>query len=168
MTQTRAAAPRRTGRIGGLDLARGLAVLGMFGAHLRLGEEIGPVPDDAGRRVVDGRSSILFATLAGRIDRAAVGPDPAAGRHRTWPAPGCASPSAPLWVFAIGAVLEWLDTFVAVILGVYAVLFVLVLPFLRWPVRRLLVLAGVVARRRAAADGRPRPGADRRPASKTH
>jgi uncharacterized membrane protein YeiB len=48
-------------------------------------------------------------------------------------------------VFVIGAALEALDTFVAVILGVYAVLFVLVLPFLRWPVRRLLAAAAVIA-----------------------
>ncbi|WP_347060421.1 DUF418 domain-containing protein [Blastococcus sp. HT6-30] len=48
-------------------------------------------------------------------------------------------------MFAIGWVLQQLGTFVAVILGVYGVLFVLVLPFLRWPVRRLLVTAAAVA-----------------------
>jgi hypothetical protein len=42
-------------------------------------------------------------------------------------------------------VLEWLDTFVAIILGVYAVLFVLALPFLRWSSRRLLAAAAVIA-----------------------
>jgi hypothetical protein len=49
------------------------------------------------------------------------------------------------WVFAIGGVLEALGTDIDVILDVYAVLFVLALPFLRWPPRRLLMAAGVLA-----------------------
>jgi uncharacterized membrane protein len=130
-------------RIGGLDLARGLAVLGMFGAHLRIGDELTTDPS-TWAAVVDGRSSILFATLAG-VSMALLS-------GRTRPADGVELVRARLriavraaWVFAIGAVLEWLDTFVAIILGVYAVLFVLALPFLRWPPRRLLAAAGVVA-----------------------
>lgn len=130
-------------RIGGLDLARGLAVLGMFGAHLRIGDELTSDPS-TWAAVVDGRSSILFATLAGISIALLSG--------RTVPDDGIDLVRARLriavraaWVFAIGAVLEWLDTFVAIILGVYAVLFVLALPFLRWPPRRLLVAAGVVA-----------------------
>ncbi|TYP84952.1 DUF418 domain-containing protein [Blastococcus xanthinilyticus] len=130
-------------RIAGLDLARGLAVLGMFGAHLRVGEELTADPS-SWAAVVDGRSSILFATLAG-VSIALL-----SGRSR--PADGVDLVRARLritvraaWVFAIGAVLEWLHTFVAIILGVYAVLFVLALPFLRWSPRRLLVTAGVIA-----------------------
>jgi len=130
-------------RIGGFDLARGLAVLGMFGAHLRIGDELTTDPA-TWAAVVDGRSSILFATLAG-VSMALLS-------GRTRPADGVELVRARLriavraaWVFAIGAVLEWLDTFVAIILGVYAVLFVLALPFLRWSPRRLLVAAGVVA-----------------------
>jgi uncharacterized membrane protein YeiB len=131
------------GRIGGLDLARGLAVLGMFGAHLDIGTELTSDPS-SWAAVVDGRSSILFATLAGVSIALLSG--------RTTPAAGVDLVRARLriavraaWVFAIGAVLEWLDTFVAIILGVYAVLFMLALPFLRWSPRRLLVAAGVVA-----------------------
>ena len=45
------------------------------------------------------------------------------------------------WVFLIGGLLELLDTGVLVILGAYAVLFVLAVPFLRWSPRRLLLLA---------------------------
>ena len=130
-------------RIGGLDLARGLAVLGMFGAHLDIGTELTGDPA-SWAAVVDGRSSILFATLAGVSIALLSG--------RTVPADGVDLVRARLriavraaWIVAIGAVLEWLDTFVAIILGVYAVLFVLALPFLRWPPRRLLVAAGVVA-----------------------
>ncbi len=131
-----------SGRIGGLDLARGLAVLGMFGAHLDIAPELTADPSTWGA-VVEGRSSILFATLAG-VSMALLS-------GRTVPADGIDLVRARLriavraaWVFAIGAVLEWLDTFVAIILGVYAVLFVLALPFLRWSPRRLLVAAGIV------------------------
>jgi uncharacterized membrane protein YeiB len=45
------------------------------------------------------------------------------------------------WVFLIGGMLEQLGAPVYVILGVYAVLFLLALPFLRWSPRRLLLLA---------------------------
>jgi uncharacterized membrane protein YeiB len=131
------------GRIAGLDVARGLAVLGMFAAHFRLGGDLHPDPSSwAG--VVDGRSSILFATLAGISVALLSGrTSPPEGRELTRVRVRIAVRAA--WVFALGWLLTQLDTFVAVILGVYGVLFVLVLPFLRWPVRRLLVLAGAVA-----------------------
>ena len=53
-------------RIAGVDLARGLAVIGMLAAHLLTIDAF-----DAGRPetwidIANGRSSILFATLAGR------------------------------------------------------------------------------------------------------
>jgi uncharacterized membrane protein YeiB len=131
------------GRIAGLDLARGLAVLGMFGAHLGISGELTADPS-TWAAVVNGRSSILFAILAG-VSIALL-----SGRAR--PAEGVDLVRARLriavraaWVFAIGGVLEWLDTFVAIILGVYAVLFVLALPFLRWSSGRLLAAAGGIA-----------------------
>ncbi|WP_324277492.1 heparan-alpha-glucosaminide N-acetyltransferase domain-containing protein [Blastococcus brunescens] len=130
-------------RIPGLDVARGLAVLGMFAAHMRVGGELRPDPQ-TWSALVDGRSSIVFATLAGVSVALLSGrAEPPEGldlsrvRLRIF--------IRALWVFAIGWALQQLDTFVAVILGVYGVLFVLVLPFLRWPVRRLLVTAAVVA-----------------------
>jgi uncharacterized membrane protein YeiB len=130
-------------RIGGLDVARGLAVLGMFGAHLGDTGDLGWDPA-TWRALVDGRSSILFATLAGvSIALISGGRTPAAGRELARARTRVLVRAA--WVFAIGGVLELLDTFVAVILGVYAVLFVLALPFLRWPPARLLLAAGVVA-----------------------
>ena len=131
------------GRIGGLDVARGLAVLGMFAAHMRLGQDLHPDPT-SWAAVVDGRSSILFATLAGVSVALLSG--------RTAPPDGGELTRVRVrilvraaWVFAIGWLLVRLDTFVAVILEVYAVLFLLVLPFLRWPVHRLLALAAVLA-----------------------
>ncbi|TFV66739.1 UNVERIFIED_ORG: DUF1624 domain-containing protein [Bacillus sp. AZ43] len=135
--------PGGAGRIGGLDLARGLAVLGMFGAHLRIGAELTTDPS-TWAAVVDGRSSVLFATLAG-VSMALLsgGTRPAEGIDLVRARLRIAVRAA--WIFLIGAVLEWLDTFVAVILGVYAALFVLALPFLRSSPQRLFLAAGLVA-----------------------
>ena len=130
-------------RIAGIDLARGLAVLGMFGAHLDIGDELTADPS-TWAAVVDGRSSILFATLAGvSIALLSGGSRPVDGVDLVRARLRIAVRAA--WVFAIGAVLEWLDTFVAIILGVYAVLFVLALPVLRWPPRRSFAAAGGIA-----------------------
>ena len=143
MTAPAATSVVRVSRIAGLDVARGLAVLGMFAAHMRLGDEFHPDPR-TWTAIVDGRSSILFATLAGVSVALLSG--------RSTPPAGSELARArvriavrAVWVYALGWVLTELDTFVAVILGVYGLLFVLVLPFLRWPVRRLLLLAGAIA-----------------------
>jgi uncharacterized membrane protein YeiB len=133
----------RGGRIAGLDVARGLAVLGMFGAHLQIGDELTADPS-SWAAVVDGRSSVLFATLAGVSIALLSG--------RTRPAEDVDLVRARLriavraaWIFVLGGMLEWLDTPVAVILGVYALLFFLALPFLRWSVGGLLAAAAFVA-----------------------
>jgi uncharacterized membrane protein YeiB len=131
-------------RVVGLDLARALAVFGMLGVH------VGATADDVQRApstwlgVVNGRSSILFAVLAGVSIALLSG--------RTTPVTGDDLVRArtrilvrAAWVFAIGGALEVLGTDIDVILGVYALLFVLAVPFLRWSPRHLLVLAGVLA-----------------------
>ncbi|MGR6965118.1 heparan-alpha-glucosaminide N-acetyltransferase domain-containing protein [Geodermatophilus sp. URMC 61] len=131
-------------RVVGLDVARALAVFGMLGAH------VGAVPDDVGVApstwlgVVNGRSSILFAVLAGISVALLSGrPAPVGGDDLVRARVRILVRAA--WVFAIGGALEALGTGIDVILGVYAVLFVLALPFLRWPPRRLLLAAGVLA-----------------------
>jgi uncharacterized membrane protein len=137
------------GRVRGVDLARGVAVLGMFGAHMGIGRDADPAVDldtDPATwwAVVDGRSSILFAVLAGvSIALLSGGPRPPAGEELVRARVRVLVRAA--WVFLLGGLLELLDTFVAVILGVYAVLFVLAVPFLRWRPARLLALAGVLA-----------------------
>src|SRR3712207_7879050 len=114
----------------------------MFGAHLKIGSELTADPS-SWAAVVHGRSSILFATLAGvSIAILSGGTRPAEGVDLVRARLRIVVRAA--WVFAIGAVLEWLDTFVAIILGVYAVLFVLALPFLRASPRRLFAAAGVL------------------------
>jgi uncharacterized membrane protein YeiB len=132
-----------TARITGLDLARGLAVIGMIGAHLDLPENLSGSPS-SWQALVYGRPAALFGVLAGVSIALLSG-----GIH---PASGDALVRARMrimvraaWVFLIGGVLELLGTEVEVILGAYAVLFVLALPFLRWSPRRLLLLAVGIA-----------------------
>jgi uncharacterized membrane protein YeiB len=137
-------------RIVGVDVARGLAVLGMFGAHVGVQQSFDWLEPSTWSDVVNGRSSILFAVLAG-VSIAIISGRRDAGGARE-PLEGQPLVQARLrilvraaLIFAIGAVLELLGTPVAVILPYYAVLFVLSLPFLRWRPRRLFVLAGLVA-----------------------
>ena len=128
----------------GLDVARALAVLGMFGAHVGAVAADATVSPTSWSGVVNGRSSILFALLAGvSIALLSGRTTPAAGVDLTRARTRILVRAA--WVFAIGGLLEALGTGIEVILGVYALLFVFTLPFLRWPPRRLLLTAGVLA-----------------------
>jgi uncharacterized membrane protein YeiB len=138
--------PDRAGlpRVVGLDIARALAVFGMLGAHLGVVAPDVAASPSTWSGVVNGRSSILFAVLAGISVALLSG--------RTTPVTGDDLVRARVrilvraaWVFAIGGVLEALGTDIDVILGVYAVLFVLALPFLRWSPRRLLPVAALLA-----------------------
>ncbi len=116
-------------RIVGIDLARGIALLGMAATHVLT------VTTDDGfltpvGLVFAGRSSALFALLAGREPR---------DRHRrharrssvaTARGPASPSSSARASSDCIGLMLVEAGAPVAVILTYYAVLFVLALPFL--------------------------------------
>ncbi|RPF28001.1 heparan-alpha-glucosaminide N-acetyltransferase domain-containing protein [Georgenia muralis] len=128
-------------RLVGIDLARGLAVLGMFVAHL--GDE-GP----GGRHdpewfvIADGRSSALFALLAG-VSLALT-----SGRQVLPSGVGLIRARLAALVRAgvlllIGVLLVALGTPVLVILPAYAVLFALAIPFLR--LRRRWLVVGAVA-----------------------
>jgi uncharacterized membrane protein len=132
----------RGGRLVGVDIARGLAILGMFVAHL--GDD-GP----GGRHdpewfvVADGRSAALFALLAGVSLALANGRQVAPS--------GLALTRARLATLVragvlllIGVVLVLLGTPVLVILPAYAAMFVLALPFLGAD-RRALLLGAVTA-----------------------
>jgi uncharacterized membrane protein YeiB len=118
-----------TGRLVGLDLARGLAILGMYTAH------VGPDPSVGGAvgwamEAARGRSATLFAVLAGFTLVILTGrPRPRTGR------PGRQAVGKVLirsfFLIALGYVLTALDTHVFVILSYYGVLFVLALPLYR-------------------------------------
>lgn len=131
------------GRVAGVDVTRGLAVLGMFTAH------VGFTSVDAGGvaaflDVSHGRSSILFALVAG-VSLAIV----SGGRTPLTGLPMLQARTRILvravLLLALVGLLDLLGTRVLLILGFYAAYFVLALPFLRWSPGRLAVLAGTIA-----------------------
>ncbi|MET1042845.1 MAG: heparan-alpha-glucosaminide N-acetyltransferase domain-containing protein [Microbacteriaceae bacterium] len=131
----RAAAPQRTtGRIAAIDIARGFAIIGMFLAHTM------PNPDDA-ELLVEGRSSVLFATLAGvslglmtggarRVDR-----DRRGAMRMTVLIRG-------LLLLVLGLLLWTLEHGVAIILDYYGVMFLCLIPLL-FASRAVLTAVGV-------------------------
>lgn len=121
------ASPSR--RIDGVDLARGLAIIGMVTVHVA--PPVGP--DGGWYSLPYGQASTLFAVVAG------IGIELSSRRgplweHRTrlvWRA---------LWLTPVGLLLSLLGTPVAVILQYYALWFLLAAPLLRLPTRVLAPL----------------------------
>ncbi|MFE5410440.1 heparan-alpha-glucosaminide N-acetyltransferase domain-containing protein [Microbacterium sp. NPDC056569] len=133
------------GRIGGVDLARGLAVLGMFAAHLLwITQSFDWFEPATWIAVVSGRSSILFATLAGvSIGLATGGRSPFAASAMATARGRLAVRAGLLWV--LGILLIATEVPVYVILPAYALMFLLALPLTSLPARVLLPLAGALA-----------------------
>lgn len=138
-------APQRyRGRIGGLDLARGLAVLGMFYAHVAPRDDEAPPALRLLATIPDGRSSVLFALLAGVSlailtgrNVAHTGQEARTSRLRIL--------GRSVMLLVIAGALSSLGTYVGIILAFYAAWFVAALPFAHWPAARLLRAAAVVA-----------------------
>ncbi|MBT9606941.1 DUF418 domain-containing protein [Microbacterium sp.] len=133
-------APKRF-RIRGIDLARGVAMLGMLAAH------VGPSADDGTvvgsvMALAQGRSSILFATLAG-VSLALMSGGRDIGASSRVAAQKIAVRA--VLILALGTALVALGTPVKVILAYYGVFFLLSLPFLRLAPRTLFLLAGATA-----------------------
>lgn len=131
-----------TARLVGIDVARGLAVFGMFAAH------VGPDPSDGVGGLVtelaSGRASALFAVLAG-LSLAIM-----SGRTRplfggSWrrAAGRIAIRGTVLLVF--GTAMTMTGTSVTVILAYYGVFFLLALPFTRLRAPALAAAAVVAA-----------------------
>ncbi|MEU1555507.1 DUF418 domain-containing protein [Streptomyces scabiei] len=131
------------GRLVGVDLARALAVFGMFAVHVAP-----PAEDDGfGGRLLgltEGRSSILFATLAGFSLMLIAG--------RREPKTGLAGRQArarivirALVLLTLGTVLTMLKTGIVVILAFYGVYFLLALPLIRLRARTLAITAAALA-----------------------
>lgn len=132
------------GRLAGVDLARGLAVLGMFAAHLLVTPELLWSEPDTYLAIVDGRSSILFATLAGvSIGLVTGGPRPVAGPAMTVARLRLGVRAGLLW--CLGILLIATGVPVYIILPAYAIMFVLALAFTRLSARTLFLLAGAIA-----------------------
>lgn len=129
---------RRPDRLIGVDVARGIALLGMIAVHVLPTQD----PDGSPSWVEDvagGRSAALFAVLAGVGLALAFGPRPSAPRST-----GALLIRAAI-IGAVGLALGALDSGIAVILAYYAVFFVLVLPWLRAGPRAAVASAAVVA-----------------------
>ncbi|WIY01152.1 DUF418 domain-containing protein [Amycolatopsis mongoliensis] len=130
-------------RLVGVDLARALAVFGMFVVH------IGPsasAVDGVGawvRSLAEGRSSALFATLAGFSLMLIAG--------RLEPKAGLAGRQAKARIAIRALVLLALGTVMAmayggvVILAFYGLYFLLALPLVRLPARTLAIIAAALA-----------------------
>ncbi|MET0435355.1 MAG: heparan-alpha-glucosaminide N-acetyltransferase domain-containing protein [Cellulomonas sp.] len=130
-------------RITGVDVARGLAVLGMLTAHVGPGGPDDPWPWSLAQ-VVDGRSAALFVLLSGiSVALISGGSTPVTGVRRVQ-----ARAKILVRAFAvlgIGVAVILLGTPIAVILPTYAVLFACATPLLGTPPRRLLGGAVAVA-----------------------
>ena len=134
---------RRTDRLGGVDAARGVALLGMASVH------VFPRTGDDGSQTLayllaSGRAAALFAVLAGVGVALLTGgrrPLRGAARART----AVALVVRGLVVGLVGLLLAELETRVAVILAYYAVLFVVAVPLLGLGPRRLAALGLTVA-----------------------
>lgn len=123
---TRPPPPRR---LDGIDIARGLAIVGMvvihvaavYGGDLRDGEPVSLLTTMA-----YGRASTLFAFVAGL--GITLG-----SRRGTFAENATRLAYRAAWLLPLGLLLELLGTPVAVILPHYALWFVLAIPFLRAP-----------------------------------
>ncbi|MGI5127809.1 DUF418 domain-containing protein [Pseudonocardia sp. CA-107938] len=130
-------------RLAGVDLARALAVFGMFTVHI--GPPLGAVDGVAGwlRYLADGRSSVLFATLAGFSLVLIAG--------RLEPKTGLAGRQAKARIAIRAVILLALGIVMAmfyggvVILAFYAVYFLLALPLVQLRARTLAIVAAVLA-----------------------
>lgn len=135
----------RAPRVVALDIARGIAVLGMAAAHTAtLPGELRWDEPSTWADLVNGRSSILFAVLAGVSIALMTG--------RTRVPTGAALAHARLRlvarglvIFAIGLVLELLGTSIAVILTFYGAVYAVAVLFVGMRVSRLLVWAAALA-----------------------
>lgn len=119
-------------------------MFGMFAAHLLEVPAFDWGRPDTWVSVVDGRSSILFALLAGvSIALVSGGTRPVAGPALTGARRRIAVRAALLWLIGILLILTGVPVYV--ILPAYALLFLLALPLLplRWPA--LLAIASALA-----------------------
>ena len=139
-----AAVRRYRGRVAGIDVARGLAVLGMFCAHVAPRDPRDPAVLRLLVTASDGRSSILFALLAGVSLAILTGRNVVyEGEQMRTARLRILGRSAMLLVIA--GLLVSLGTSINVILAFYAAWFVAALPFARWPAARLLRAAAVLS-----------------------
>ncbi|MBP5935305.1 DUF418 domain-containing protein [Streptomyces sp. LBUM 1476] len=131
------------GRLVGVDLARALAVFGMYVVHI--GPPLSATHGVASwvRYLADGHSSVLFATLAGFSLMLLAG--------RREPRTGLAGRQAKARIAIRAVILIALGTVMAmeyggvIILAFYGVYFLLALPLVRLSAKALAITAGTLA-----------------------
>lgn len=132
------------GRLHGVDLARAFAVLGMFAAHMLTLDEFSWGDPATWADVANGRSSILFAVLAGvSIALVSGGPRPLSGAPLALVRRRLAVRAGVLWLIGLALIVTGVP--LLIILPAYALLFLLALPLLRLRARTLWALAGGLA-----------------------
>ncbi|WP_083914344.1 DUF418 domain-containing protein [Nocardia concava] len=132
-----------TGRLVGIDLARALAVFGMYTVHV--GPELSATHGVGSwiRYLVDGRSSILFATLAGfSLVLIAGRRQPKTGRTGRQAKARIAIRA--LVLIALGTVMTMFYGDV-VILAFYGVYFLAALPLAKYSAKTLAIIASALA-----------------------
>lgn len=125
-------------RLVGLDLARGLAVFGMYAVH------VGPDPSQGGvigflMELASGRSSALFAFLAGFAVVLITGRTPKTGRAGRQAVAKVVIRAVIL--LALGSALSATGSSVVPILAYYGLFFLLVLPLSRLGAKPLAMIA---------------------------
>ncbi|MDE0545863.1 heparan-alpha-glucosaminide N-acetyltransferase domain-containing protein [Microbacterium sp. C7(2022)] len=133
------------GRVQGVDLARGLAVIGMLAAHLlTIEQSLEWLDPNTWIAVVNGRSSILFATLAGvSIALVTGGAVPLRGERLRVGMMRLVVRAFALWM--LGVFLIFAGAPVFVILPAYALMFLIAVAFVPLRARTLAILAAVIA-----------------------
>lgn len=131
-------------RIAGIDLARGFAVLGMFAAHLLWIDPFSITDVATWGGIVHGRSSIVFATLAGvSIGLVAGGTTPPTASGLRTQRLRLGVRAVVLWILGVALVATGVPVYV--ILPAYGILFLLAIPLIALRARTLLLLAGGLA-----------------------
>ncbi|WP_261166206.1 heparan-alpha-glucosaminide N-acetyltransferase domain-containing protein [Microbacterium sp. Marseille-Q6965] len=131
------------GREAGVDLARGLAVVGMFAAHMVELPAFRWTDPTSWEGIANGRSSILFATLAGvsiaLVTGGSRGLPPREATAARWRLVVRA-----LCIWTLGVLLSATTVPIIVILPAYGILFLLAMPAVRWRPPALFAAAAVV------------------------
>jgi uncharacterized membrane protein YeiB len=131
------------GRLVGVDLARAVAVFGMYVVHI--GPPLSTTDGVASwiRYLADGHSSVLFATLAGfSLTLIAGRPEPKTGRAGRQARARIAIRAVVLLALGTAMAMEYGGV---VILGFYGVYFLLALPLVRLRTKTLAITAAALA-----------------------
>ena len=130
----------RPPRVMGLDVARAVAIVGMMGAHVAgIDETFALFDPSSWAGIVHGYPSLLFALLAGfsvtlMTRRGQIADSEIAAVRLRMLGRGAV-------IFVLGVLLEALSTPIAIILTLYGVLYLALIPVLRWRSSSLVMVA---------------------------